>query len=163
MTWGKLVAALTIPLNRIPGVGPTSATPCKASDHHWYAGTPRRGIPGAEFTSWEIFSSTVSLETISRARRLTERSVRQNWKSFVVGFDASHACGGDESTPWRKKRMRRRRIILAIGFEMRKTRDERSCIRIKKRLMRLTEYLLYYCCLFELTRIPLKIRIGDLK
>ena len=59
------MADLIVPLNLMPR--PASATPCKASLHHWYLGMPSRGIAGAELTSWASFSSRVSCETRSFA------------------------------------------------------------------------------------------------
>lgn len=86
------MAPLMVPLKKMPF--PTPATPCNASDHHSYAGIPSRGIAGAELTSWEIFSSSVSLETKSLALWLMGSVVLQKGKVSVDGFDGSHENRG---------------------------------------------------------------------
>jgi hypothetical protein len=76
MTCGKLVVARSGPSRWMPR--PALATPCSASDHHLYAGTPSRVMAGDWSPSCEIFSSTVSRDTRSSARRSTGSRWSQN-------------------------------------------------------------------------------------
>src|SRR5215207_3248019 len=48
---------------------PLKATPCSASFHQSYSGTPRRWMAGAAFIICETFSSSVIRETRSATRR----------------------------------------------------------------------------------------------
>lgn len=84
-----------VPLKRMPWLTLVrKATPCNASDHHSYAGMPSLGIAGAVLTSWDIFSSNVSLETRSRTLWLVGSVVWQKGYNFVDGLVESHENGG---------------------------------------------------------------------
>lgn len=126
MIWGKLVADLILPLNSIPN--PASATPCNASDHHWYAGIPRRGIPGAVLTSCEIFSSIVNRETRSWTRWLIGRDIRQNGNDLDCGFEESQENGGSEEVASGRYIASNRRFTRAI-LPLRLILLERFCER----------------------------------
>lgn len=76
MTCGKLVAAGNSPPKVVPG--PTLETPCKASDHHWYALIPSRGTAPALLTSSFTFSSNVNLPIRSLTLSATANDRRQN-------------------------------------------------------------------------------------
>lgn len=84
-----------VPLKRMPcATVDKKATPCKASDHHWYAGMPSLGTAGAELTSWDIFSSNVSLETRSWTLVLMGSVVLQKGWDLVCGSEVSQENGG---------------------------------------------------------------------
>uniref|UniRef100_A0A0A9FC74 Uncharacterized protein n=1 Tax=Arundo donax TaxID=35708 RepID=A0A0A9FC74_ARUDO len=75
-TCGKLVAARTVPSKWSPL--PEVASPCSASFHHLYAGTPSRGTPAATSPSCATFSAAVSRDTRSAARRAAGSVASQN-------------------------------------------------------------------------------------
>lgn len=77
-TWGKPVAARTLPLKRTPG--PLMATPWRDSDHHWYGGMPRRGTAAAVLESCWIFSERERREIREVARVEMESDVLQKGK-----------------------------------------------------------------------------------
>lgn len=63
---------------------------------------PSLGIAGAVSTSWDIFSSNVSLETRSSTLWLMGSLVWQKGYNFVDGSDESHEYGGcvDSTYKW---------------------------------------------------------------
>ena len=92
MTWGNTVAAVRVPLNRMPF--PDSEMPCNASDHHSKAEILSLGMAGAESTSCEIFSSNVKRETRSWTLWSRAKVVLQNGKDCASGLVESQEYGG---------------------------------------------------------------------
>lgn len=104
ITWGKLVAAGKAPRNFVPG--PTSETPCSASDHQSYPSIPNLGIAIALFTNSLIFSCNVSRPIKSWTLKWMATFTLQNLNPLVMAFLGSHAKGVLPSlcknkNPWR--------------------------------------------------------------
>ena len=59
---------------------PPPATPCSASDHRLYSGTPSRGMARVRLTIWDAFSSSVMRATRSFTRSATGRDASWNGK-----------------------------------------------------------------------------------
>ena len=108
MTWGNCVAPRNVGRNFVPG--PTSETPCNASDHHSYPWMPSLGTAAALLTNSLTFSCKVNRPNKSLTLSLIGRFTRQNGRSFVARLFGSQAKGALDS-PLKKieKPMTRRR------------------------------------------------------
>ena len=91
-TCGKLVAERTAPWSRWMPL-PEMATPCSASFHHLYPGTPSCGTPGEMSPSWDTFSAGVIRDTRSAARCAAGSFALQNG-SARDGDEGPHEKGG---------------------------------------------------------------------
>jgi hypothetical protein len=80
-------------LVEVDPLAPEMATPCSASFHHLYPGTPSLGTPGAMSPSLDTFSTGVIRDTRSAARCAAGSFVLQNG-SPLDGDDGPHEKGG---------------------------------------------------------------------
>lgn len=116
ITCGNCVAPRNVGRNFVPG--PTSDTPCNASDHHSYPWIPSRGTAAALFTSNLTFSCKVNLPSRSLTRVLIGRFTRQNGRLLVTRLLGSQAKGGLDCAvnrtrkPVRRKKRKDGEIII---------------------------------------------------
>src|SRR5579884_257280 len=116
------------PIGSGNSVVPSAATPCSASLHQSYAGTLRRGIARAWFTSCDAFSSSVIRCTKSVARCSGDRL------GFMYGnFSASCALAAETMRATQRTKPIEKRLVARLIFSPREDEDIEAVMKSQKK------------------------------